>query len=133
MVLRTVGPDTRESALQHAQTADSIDVELLPSVGRTTLTLAADLKSEQALDTMPDAVVMGLDDADTSAFVNELDETLVNDRAYEIAVHRFINVAADQRVGGSLNGLKTFKPGRRKSCSFPVAIVSPYRRAVAAM
>ena len=30
-----------------------------------------------------------------------------------------------QAGGSSLNGLKTFKPGRRKSLSFPVAIVSP--------
>src|SRR3954452_14006185 len=35
--------------------------------------------------------------------------------------------------GSSLNGLKTFSPGRRKSRSFPVAIVKPCRRAVAAM
>ncbi len=35
--------------------------------------------------------------------------------------------------GSSLNGLKTFSPGRLKSRSFPVAMVSPWRRAVAAM
>ena len=33
----------------------------------------------------------------------------------------------------SLNGLKTLSPGRLKSRSFPVAIVRPWRRAVAAM
>jgi hypothetical protein len=33
----------------------------------------------------------------------------------------------------SLNGLKTLIPGRLKSRSFPVAIVSPWRRAVAAI
>jgi hypothetical protein len=33
----------------------------------------------------------------------------------------------------SLNGLKTLSPGRLKSRSFPVAIVRPCRRAVAAM
>ena len=33
----------------------------------------------------------------------------------------------------SLNGLKTLPPGRLKSRSFAVAIVSPWRRAVAAM
>ncbi len=39
------------------------------------------------------------------------------------------------RVGyaNSLKGLKTLSPGRLKSLSFPVAIVSPWRRAVAAM
>jgi hypothetical protein len=35
--------------------------------------------------------------------------------------------------GSSLNGLNTFSPGRLKSWSLPVAIVSPWRRAVAAM
>jgi hypothetical protein len=35
--------------------------------------------------------------------------------------------------GSSLNGLKTFRPGRLKSRSFPVAMMRPYRRAVAAM
>ncbi len=35
--------------------------------------------------------------------------------------------------GSSLNGLKILSPGRLKSRSFPVAIVNPCRRAVAAM
>jgi hypothetical protein len=33
----------------------------------------------------------------------------------------------------SLNGLKTLSPGRRKSRSLPITIVSPRRLAVAAM
>jgi hypothetical protein len=39
--------------------------------------------------------------------------------------HRFLCVALLQTGDSSLNGLKTFKPGRRKSLSFPVAIVIP--------
>ena len=37
------------------------------------------------------------------------------------------------RYASSLKGLNTLSPGRRKSRSFPVAIVRPWRRAVAAM
>ena len=40
---------------------DVIDVELFPSLGRAALILAANLKPEQALDAMPDAVVMRLE------------------------------------------------------------------------
>ncbi len=36
-------------------------------------------------------------------------------------------------AGNSLNGLKTFRPGWRKSLSLPVAMVRLWRRAVAAM
>ena len=42
-------------------------------------------------------------------------------------------LAASHVGGSSLNGLKTLSPGRRKSLSLPVAIVSPCLRAVAAM
>ena len=35
--------------------------------------------------------------------------------------------------GSSLNGLKIFRPGRRKCRSLPVTMVRPYRKAVAAM
>ena len=45
-----------------------------------------------------------------------------------------LNIVCDYPVGlAFLKGLKTFSPGRRKSLSFPVTIVSPCRRAVAAM
>ncbi len=87
MVLRTIGPSAGEPALKHAQTADLIDVEMFPSVRRTASTLAADLKPEQALDAMSDAVVVRLDDTGTPALVDKLDETLVNDRAYEVSIH----------------------------------------------
>jgi len=51
------------------------------------LTLAANLKPEQALDAMPDAVVMRLDDSGASCLVGELDESLIGDRAHEILFH----------------------------------------------
>jgi len=55
----------------------------------------------------------------------------------EVFVTR-VEVAAGYKLrvlsyGSSLNGLKTFRPGRRKSRSLPVTIVSPWRLAVAAM
>jgi hypothetical protein len=82
MVLRAIGPCASELTFQHAQVADLIDVELLPSVRFTALTLASDLKPKQTLDAMSDAVVVRLDDSGASALVHELDETLVNDRAH---------------------------------------------------
>jgi hypothetical protein len=88
MVLDTVGASTRESPLEHAQASDVIDVEPLPSVRRTAATLAADLKSQQTLHAAPEAVVMGFDNADTSTFVDELDDTLVTDRTHELRIHR---------------------------------------------
>lgn len=57
---------------------------------RTAVTLAADLKTEQALEATSDPVVVRLDDSGASGFVDELDETLVTDRAYEIVIHCFI-------------------------------------------
>jgi hypothetical protein len=87
MVLRTIGPSASEPTFQHAQTADSIDVEPLPSMRRAASTIAADLISEQRLDTMSDSVVVRLDDAEASGFVDELDQALVNDRADEIVIH----------------------------------------------
>src|SRR5438309_9953610 len=42
-------------------------------------------------------------------------------------------VTGRRGYANSLNGLKTLSPGRLKSRSFPVAIVRPCRRAVAAM
>jgi hypothetical protein len=89
MVLRAIGPTASKPALQNAQMADSIDVELFPSVRRTALTFATNLEPEQGLDAMPDAVVVRLDDANASGFVDEFDETRVNDRTYEIVVHFF--------------------------------------------
>jgi hypothetical protein len=105
VVLRTISPSTGKSTLQDAQAPDLIDVELLPSVRRTALTLTADLKSEQALDATPDAVVVRLDDAVTPAFVDKLDETLVNDRAYEIVIHRFTTDRRSASVRRSSWGL----------------------------
>jgi hypothetical protein len=90
MVLRAIGPCANEPTFQHAQLADLIDVELLPAMRRTAVTLAADLKTEQALEATSDPVVVRLDDSGASGFVDELDETLVTDRAHEIVIHCFI-------------------------------------------
>ena len=82
MVLRAIGQSTSEPTLENAEMAELIDVELLPSVRCTASTLATDLKPEQALDAVSDAVVVWLDDAATPALVDKLDETLVDNRAH---------------------------------------------------
>jgi hypothetical protein len=82
MVLRAIGPSTSEPTLENAEMADLIDVELLPSVPRTALTLAANLKPEQGFDAMSDPVVMRLNNSRASGFVHEFDETLVDNRAH---------------------------------------------------
>ena len=92
MLLRAIGPCASELTFQHAQLADLIDVELLPSVRFTALTLAANLKTKQTLDATSDAVVVRLDDPGASASVHELDETLVNDRTHQIAIHTIDNI-----------------------------------------
>ncbi len=79
MVLRPIGSCASEPAFQHAQLVDPIDIELLPSMRRTALTPAADLKTEQALDATSHPVVVRLDGSGASGFVDELDETLVGD------------------------------------------------------
>lgn len=87
MVLRSIGPRASEPTFQHAQLTDLVEVELLPSVRCTALTLSADLIAKQALDAASDAVVVGLDDSRSSDFVDKLDEALVNNRAHEIVIH----------------------------------------------
>jgi hypothetical protein len=82
MVLRAIGPSTSEPTLQNAQMADLIDVELLPSVPRTALTLAVNLKPEQGFDAMLDPIVMRLNNSRASGFVDELDEALVDNCAH---------------------------------------------------
>ncbi len=89
MLLRTIGPSTSEPTGQHAQMADVIDVELLPPVRGTALTLAADLKSEQTLDATSDTVIVRLDNSCSSGFIDELNEIPVHDRADEIVIHGF--------------------------------------------
>ena len=67
-----------------------LDLELLPSIRRAALAVAADLKAEQGLDATSDPIVVRLDDSGASSSVDEFDETLVNDRAHEIVIHGFI-------------------------------------------
>jgi len=68
---------------------DLIDVELSPSTRPSALTLATDLKPEQALGATTDSVVVRLDGSHGPDFVHELDETLLNDRAHDIVIHCF--------------------------------------------
>jgi hypothetical protein len=89
MVLRAVGPCARETTFQDAQVMHSVDVELLPSMRRAALALAADLKRRQALDA--DAVVVRLCDARSPGPVEELDVALLEDCAHEILIH-LINI-----------------------------------------
>ena len=56
-----------------------------------------------------------------------------NGRTRTARVSSFGVTLAHAIGGNSLKGLKTFNPGRRKSLSFPVTMVSPCLRAVAAM
>ena len=97
MVLRAIGPRTREPTFQYAQLTHLGDVKLLPSMRRAALTLAADLKTKQTLDAMSDPVVVRLSDSSVSAFVNELDETFVGNRAHEIVIHRLFSSRSDAR------------------------------------
>jgi hypothetical protein len=82
MVLCAIGPRTSEATLENAEMAHLLDVELLPSVPRTALTLAANLKPEQGFDAMSDPVVMRLNKSRASGFVDELDEPLVDNRSH---------------------------------------------------
>ncbi len=86
MALHAVCARAREPTLEHGQTANPIDVKLLPATRRSASTLAADLKAEQALNPVPDPVVVRLDDSRMSRGVHELDETLVSNRACEFVV-----------------------------------------------
>jgi hypothetical protein len=88
-VLRAVGSCAGEPTIEHAQVMYLLDLELLPSVRRTAPTLAADLKTEQALDAASDPIVVRLDDSGASSFVHEFDEALVSNRAHEIVIHCF--------------------------------------------
>jgi hypothetical protein len=87
MVLHAISSCAGESPFQEAQLTDVPELELLPPARRTASTVAADLKSEQALDAVPDPIVMRLDDSTTTGLVHELDETSVNNRAHELGVH----------------------------------------------
>ena len=82
MVLGAIGASTLEPTLENTEMAHLPDLELLPSVPRTALTLPANLKPEQEFDAMSDPVVMRLNNSSASGFVVELDETLVDNRAH---------------------------------------------------
>jgi hypothetical protein len=111
MVLRGIGPSTSERTLENAEMVNLVDVELFPSVPRTALTLAANLKPEQGFDAMSDPVVMRLNNSRASGFVGELDETLVDNRAHQFVIHDFTSSSRSSGRGrraprlASLNNL----------------------------
>jgi hypothetical protein len=88
MVLSAIGTSAGEPTVQNAQMTHSVDVELLPSMRRTTFTVTADLKAEQRVDAVSNTVVVRLDYPGSADFVNELDETLAVNRADELVIHR---------------------------------------------
>ena len=88
MVLSLVGPCFGEPTFQYVQRPDRVDVELFPSMRRTTATLATDLKAEQKLHATANAVVMRFDDSDLSDSAHELDQTLVGNRTHELVIRR---------------------------------------------
>jgi hypothetical protein len=88
MMFRTVGPRSCKPTVQHAQATDLIDIELFPSLRRTTATRATDLKAEQTLDAMANATIVRFDDSDVFDSVDEFDQTLVSNRLHEIVIHR---------------------------------------------
>src|SRR5438128_2034206 len=51
------------------------------------LTLTADLKTDQILNATSDAVVVRFDDSNCSDVVDELDEILADDRPHEFVIH----------------------------------------------
>jgi hypothetical protein len=60
MLLCAFGSRARERTFRDPQLANVRDVELLPAVGCAAPTVAAELKHEQALDTMSDPIVVRL-------------------------------------------------------------------------
>ena len=60
---------------------------MLPAVRRPAPAFAADLISEQLLDTATDSVVVWLDAANPAALIRELDETPIRYRANEFCIH----------------------------------------------
>src|SRR5262249_62033981 len=87
MLLGAVGACAGESSLEQAHVGHLIDVELLPAVRRPAPACAAQLIPEHRFDATTDAVVVGFDDAGPSGFVDERDETLLDDRAHELGIH----------------------------------------------
>jgi hypothetical protein len=104
MMLRAIGPRAGESTFQHAQLTNLSDVELLPSARRTALTGAADLKAEQTLGATPDPIVVRLDDSVAIGFVDKFDETLVDNRAYEVVVHGIATERLPSNVSSPFHG-----------------------------
>jgi hypothetical protein len=76
MLLRTVGTCAGESPLEHAQVGHVMELEFFPAVRRPAVARAADLITEQRFEAAANPVVVRLDDAGSSGFIDELDQTL---------------------------------------------------------
>lgn len=88
MVLCALGSRARERVFRHPQLTNLSDVELLPAVGCAALTIAAELKHEQALDAMSDPIVVRLGQPGSPGLVDEFHQALVSDGAQQIGVQR---------------------------------------------
>jgi hypothetical protein len=121
MVLRAVGPRAGKPTLQHAQPADLIEIEQLPSMRCTASTLAADLKPEQTLDAVLDAVVMRLDDSRSSGPIDELEQSLANDRAHELVIHQRRSESLSRRGQRTDDGSRPSAYLKRSACGAAIA------------
>ena len=95
--------------------ADLIDVELSPAMGCAALTLAANLKTEQALDVTSNPVVVRLDDSSASGFIDELDEMLAADCAHEFVIHD-LSIPQNERRSTRLKIALSFTVASLVSC-----------------
>jgi hypothetical protein len=129
MMLRRIGPCTSEPTLQDAQVADLIEVELFPSMRCAAVTLAADLKTEQALDATSNAVVVRLDDSGASGCVDELDEMLAANCAHELVIHGFTAERHLREASGALRRSGVGDGGASKTCQRRAELVLEYRKA----
>ena len=76
-MLRCIGACAGELAVEHTQVIHVSDSECFPTMWCTARAVTAYLIREQQLDSLPNSVVMGFDDARSSVLVDELDKRLL--------------------------------------------------------
>lgn len=87
VMLRCIGACAEELAVEHTQVIHVSDSERSPTMRCTARAVTAYLIREQQLDSLPNSVVMGFDDARSSVLVDELDKALVVDRQHKMRIH----------------------------------------------
>jgi len=87
VILVAISARTGEVLIEHSQLPHARDLEPLPTVRRTATAVAADLIREDLFDAAADAVIVRLNDARMTAFVDELDEALFTYRGEKLQIH----------------------------------------------